>query len=164
MLDHELELKSLFKSAGCYCNHEANSIHHSDAKKVFQDFLNTWIASTSMITGSKKATITRYDDLDVRSTLKSLKPAQKLDLLLKIYDDLPLDPFGNDRLNTAHLTENAFKFIGKSVVPVRRCLMTHFGNDKAKFLKAYPTLPYASFNTKCTAAGVDKEECIPKKK
>ena len=163
MLDRELELKALFKLSGCYCDHDQNSIHHPKAQEVFRSFLDNWLASTSMITGSKKGALTRDDDLDVRFTLNKLKPAQKLDLLLKIYDDLPLNRSKPKQLELAHLTNNASSFIQKSVVPVRRCLINHFGNDKGKFLKAYPTMPYSTFYTKCTAEGVGKV-CVPKKK
>ena len=115
-----------------------------------------------MITGTKLIAATRDDDLAVRHTLKSLTPAQKLNLIISVYDNLSIDPLNANRLVLGHLTKNAIGFINKSVVPIHRCLITHFGNDKKRFLEAYPTVPYATFYMKCTAAG--KDYCVPKKK
>ena len=163
MLNQELVLEELFKSSGCYCDHVSNSILHPKAQEVFRAFLNKYLESSSIITGSKKI-VTRDDDLVARHSIQSLSPAQKLDFILSVYENLPADPFTSNRLNLSHLTKNAIGFISKSVVPVRRCLFEHFGGNKASFLAAYPTLPYGHFHTKCTAEGVGKDKCIPKKK
>ena len=136
MLDRELEIKALFKSAGCYCEHDRNSPHHPKAQEVFRTFLNDWLASSSMITGTKLIAATREVDLVVRHSLKSLTPSQKLDTIISVYDNLTIDPLNANRLKLGHLTKNAIGFINKSVVPVKRCLITHFGNDKKRFLKA----------------------------
>ena len=104
----------------------------------------------------------RENDLVERRTLigNDLTPAQKLVLILKMYDEIPI-LFGKRDLSS--YTKSASTFANKTLVPVHECLVNHFDGNKEEFLKKYPTLPYGHFSDHCTAPGRKRSHCVPKK-
>jgi hypothetical protein len=154
MVDREELLKVKFDVAGPDCDHQ----------NIFRQFLDDYLKSLSP--GSMKLgrvnAATRENDLSERLSLrgKELTPAEKLDFILKLYDEIPV-LFG--KFDLSSYTNSARTFVNRTLVSVRECLVNHFNGNKVDFLKKYPTLPYSHFSECCTAPGRAESHCVPKK-
>jgi hypothetical protein len=92
--------------------------------------------------GRKRKERGGLDNLDAREDVKKARGMERLDLIISLHRKYP---------KSRNLTESGRNFMNKAVIPVVKCLESHYNNDKQLFLIQWPltTESVGTFKEKC---------------